>query len=148
MPTEPRVAGAVADRVAVRRLGRTKDPAGLEQGRGYVSERSGARAVFCHNAEPMAFIAHLEFTPGLVRADHYHLRKKEFMAIVSGVVRAKFLLPEDPADVLEMTLEVGDVVSVAPGCVHSYRAEEKAAAVEYSPNLFQADDTFSHAIPW
>lgn len=139
---------SVKDYVSLSSLRTVKDPEGLEKGYGYISERGGARAIFCHNGEPMAFLAYLEFVPGLVRADHYHLRKLEHMVVVRGTVAGRFVLREAPDDVLELTLNLGDVISVAPGCVHSYRADADALALEYSPNAFEAADTYSCPIAW
>jgi quercetin dioxygenase-like cupin family protein len=139
---------SVKDYVSLHSLRTVKDPEGLEKGYGYISERGGARAIFYHNGEPMAFLACLEFVPGLVRADHYHLRKLEHMVVVRGTVIGKFVLRDAPDDVLEVTLGLGDIVSVAPGCVHSYRSDADAMALEYSPNAFEAADTYSYPIPW
>jgi dTDP-4-dehydrorhamnose 3,5-epimerase-like enzyme len=138
----------VKDHVSFHQLGATRDQAALERGRGYVSEKQGAKAVFVHNGEPMRFLAYLEFTSGMTRGNHFHERKLEHLAVVSGLVRAKFVLPEAPDDILEATLETGDVVTIAPGCVHSYYAADPAVAVEFSPNGFEAKDTLTYLIEW
>lgn len=139
---------SVKEYVSVRSLGTAKDPEGFEKGNGYISERGGARVIWYHNGEPMASLVCLEFVPGLVRGDHYHVRRVENMVIVSGTVACKFALPDAPDDVLKLTLNPGDILSVAPGCAHSYRADADALGLEFSPNSFEVADRYSCPIPW
>jgi quercetin dioxygenase-like cupin family protein len=139
---------AVRKYVSVRTLGTTKDEAALSRGIGYMSERQGAKAVFYHNGEGMRLLVYLEFVPGLIRADHFHREKTEHLAVLSGTIEAKFALPEEPGRVLTHILQPGDVLTVAPGCVHSYRAAGHATAAEFSPDEFNADDIIAFPIPW
>jgi len=134
--------------VHVRALGRDNDPATLEQGRGYIYEKEGALTIPYHNGEPMSFLAYIQFLPDKPRGDHYHPRKHENLLIISGVVRARYLLPGRPDDVLDLTLNPGEIVSVQPGCVHSYLASSGAVGLEFSKERFEMSDTIRREVAW
>ncbi|MEU1626507.1 cupin domain-containing protein [Streptomyces sp. NPDC020096] len=140
---------AVKDYVSVTRISTDRDPEALEtEGRGYLAWKNGALAALFHNGEPMVFMAYLEFSGGVSRGNHYHLRQHQYMIVLSGELRCKFLLPDDPEDVLELTLTQGDVLSAKPGCVHSYRAPDSAVAIEYSPHPYQVSDLVNFPVEW
>jgi quercetin dioxygenase-like cupin family protein len=138
----------VRDFVNVRALGRDNDPTLLEQGGGYIFEKEGALTMLYHNGEPMSFLAYIQFLPEKARGNHYHPRKHENVLVVSGLIRAKYLLPQHPEDVLELTLKPGDIVSVEPGCVHSYVAVTGGVGLEFSRERFELRDTVRYEVSW
>ncbi|MGW8375234.1 cupin domain-containing protein [Streptomyces sp. ODS28] len=140
---------AVKDYVSVTRLSEDRDPSALErEGKGYMAWKNGALAALFHNGAPMTFMAYLEFKNGVTRGNHYHVRQHQNMVVLSGELRAKFVLPDAPDDVLELTLTPGDVLSCAPGCVHSYMARDTAVAVEYAPTPYEVDDLVAYPVEW
>lgn len=128
----------VADHVSFTRLGAGYRPAELAAGRGL---RVADDTFFCHNGEPIRFIAYLEFADR-PRGNHFHKVKTEYLCVLRGSLHAEFFLPDRPDDVLRRALWPGDLVTVLPGCVHTYVADSTAAAVEYSPQPFDPDDTY------
>jgi quercetin dioxygenase-like cupin family protein len=140
---------SVKDYVSVTRISTDRDPAALETaGKGYMAWKNEALAALFHNGDPMVFMAYLEFKNGVSRGNHYHLRQHQYMIVLAGELRCKFLLPDAPEDVLELTLTQGDVLSNLPGCVHSYQAPESAVAIEYSPHPYQVDDLVAFPVEW
>lgn len=140
---------SVKDYVKIEKLGTEKNPKGLEQdGKGYRIYKKDALTVLYHNGEPMRFLGYIEFVPEETRGDHYHKEKYENMCVVSGEIKAKYLLPENPDDVLEVVLLPGDIVRIIPGCAHSYLSDTGAVALEFSPQKFETSDTIDHEFAW
>ena len=136
----------VTDFVEIKRLERIKDLGKLEEGQGYRILQDNLLTVLFHNGEPMSFLGFLEFNNVKLRGDHYHKNKIENMCIITGSLKAKYVLPEKPNDVYEVELKAGDVVTVLPGCVHTYISDSSALAVEFSPQLFDKDDLIKYKI--
>jgi quercetin dioxygenase-like cupin family protein len=130
---------SAADHVSFSRLGEGYRPDELANGLGF---RIGPDTVFCHNGDPVRFIAYLEFAAGKPRGNHFHKEKTEYLCVLKGSLRASFSLFDRPDDVVHRVLGPGDLVTVLPGCVHTYVADEHAAALEYSPQPFDPDDTY------
>lgn len=139
----------VKDHVSVSRVSTVRDPAALEKsGVGYLAWKQDALAALFHNGEPMTFIAYLEFKNGVVRGNHWHHRQAQRMLVVDGELTGRFFLPGAPEDVLELTLTQGDVLQCDVGVVHSYKAPDRAAAIEYSAQPYEVDDIVPHDVSW
>jgi dTDP-4-dehydrorhamnose 3,5-epimerase-like enzyme len=140
---------SVEEYFSVSRISTDRDPVALEkEGRGYFAWKEDALAALFHNGDPMTFMAYLEFKNGVTRGNHYHLKQRQWMLIVAGELQAKLLLPDSPEHITTLTLKQGDLLYCAPGCVHSYRAQDSAAAVEYSPERYEVDDMVNFPVEW
>lgn len=93
-----------------------------------------------HNGEPIRFLTYLEFAPGKERGNHYHKEKEENLFVINGMLEAKFWLLDDSNEILELTLEPGDIVNVKPQVAHVYVSEEGASAIEFSPKKLNYED--------
>ena len=133
---------SVTDHVAFTSLHEGYDPAGFAlRHTGFRVSDGDVDAVFAHNGAEMRFIAYLEFADGQVRGNHYHEQRLEHFCVLRGRLHGLFYLPDRPDDVIRRDLGPGDVVRVLPGCVHTYLASGRSAALEYSPNAFDQADT-------
>ena len=96
------------------------------------------------NAEAVRFVAHLEFRAGATasRGNHYHLAKTEVLTVIRGRLRARYA-DLDSGERLDLVLEAGDQVRVAPRCAHSYSALEASAAVEWATHDFDPADAIA-----
>lgn len=139
----------VRDYVTISRLGTEKKPKEYEEtGHGYIIKKGESLTALYHNGEPMECLAYIEFDPSKTRGDHYHLEKIENMCVVKGTIRAKYMLPDKPDDILELELKAGDIVHILPGCAHSYLSNEFAVALEFSPQRFKVSDTIDIDFTW
>ena len=134
--------GPISDYVTLARLNTSYDPQALQKyGIGYRLSQDGVATIFCHSGQAMRFLAYLEFGADRPRGNHYHRSKVEHLCIVKGSLLARYHLVGQPEECLDINLGVGDVVTVMPGCVHSYVAGTFAAALEFSPQPFDESDT-------
>lgn len=136
----PRFEGA-----ALRRLPRYRLPLDAPVTGGGVIEMPAGDFIQLANGRAVRFVAHLEFraASGASRGNHFHRARTEWFTVVRGRLLARYADVASGAT-LELTLEAGDQVEVKPGCAHTYRALEDAAAVEYSDRAFDPAD----AEPW
>jgi len=94
------------------------------------------------------YIAYVEFAPTdapVIRGNHYHIRRSEYIYVVSGEVESYFLDLETGGR-YEQVLRRGDLVLQKPGCVHAYVARAFATAIEYSPDALDLTDRVMHRI--
>jgi hypothetical protein len=92
------------------------------------------------------FSCYMEFPAnGPYRGNHYHVNKTETMYVISGEIEAVYL-DLDTQERIETVLVAGDLVTVLPRMVHSYRASAFAQAVEVASHEYDPGDTYAHPI--
>lgn len=139
----------VRNYVVVSKLSKERQSEAFEkEGKGYFYTHHKAQTCVCHNGEPMCYLGYVEFAPFRSRGNHYHHKKHENICIISGTMKGRFVLPDIPEDIYEMSLEAGDIVHIAPGCAHSFLSEQGAAALEYSPEKYEKVDTIRYSFKW
>ncbi|MCF8118503.1 MAG: hypothetical protein K9K33_19055 [Desulfarculaceae bacterium] len=81
----------------------------------------------------------LEPGPGLFRGGHYHLKRTEFVYVVSGkgVVR---LADVEGGGRFTEEVSTGDKLTLFPGLAHRYQALESMHVIEFYPGDYEADD--------
>jgi len=132
----------VKEYVSIRKLGSTKDMKALDAGIGCRFEDANGLNAFYHNGEPMQYLGYIEFAPNKSRGDHYHKIEAENLCLIKGNLRAAYYLPDSPDEKLTIDLSPGDVVTVRPGCVHSYVSKKVAVALVYAPEKFNSADVY------
>lgn len=131
----------IEDYIHVTNLGTKKDYPALESGNGYVVSTTNNPTAGVHTLEPANFIALLEFANNVPRGNHYHHSKVEHMVVLRGNLNCKFESTDNKEDAIEIDLAPGQMVSIQPGCVHTYTAiGGDVLAMEYSPQRYQASD--------
>jgi quercetin dioxygenase-like cupin family protein len=101
----------------------------------------GELAQFYDGEEGMRYIASIELKQGTVRGNHYHKIKREYVYILSG--RVSFVSLDLETDAREeIELAGGSLAFIEPGIVHALDVKENGLAVEFSPNRFDASDTY------
>lgn len=131
----------IRDYVNIIKLNKENNPNDFEKkGKGYFYTKEGAKTFMYHNGEPMRCLLYIEYEPMKPRGNHIHKKKTENHCVVKGKIKVKCFLPESPTDILEIVLEEGDIISLKPGCVHSFCAENQAVSLEFSAQPFELDD--------
>jgi len=130
--------------VSIRKLENNKDIELIKNGKGFYIQKDNCKTMIFNNKNLMSFLAYIEFPNNKIKGNHYHNNKEENMLIVNGELRAKYFLPTSSEDVLELILFPGDIVTIKPGCVHCYETDNGAAAIEFSPNDFDENDSFDY----
>lgn len=138
----------VRDYVSVSKLNKEKNIKALEQGVGCIFKKEGALSAYYYNGEPMKYLAYIEFLPDTPRGGHVHQTKVENMCIIKGTLKARYWLLSVPDDILELSLEQGDVVNIKPGCAHIYNSDTGAVALEFSPQNFIDSDSTKLGLDW
>ena len=78
---------------------------------------------------------------GFSRGSHYHEAKEEIFYVVSGKMRALFL-DMDTLQKEEYILEKGDKIRMKPRCGHIFYGLEDTLVVEYSPQVYNMEDSY------
>lgn len=132
------------DLIAVTSLHNGKDLESLENGEGFFSGDGDSASRLVHIPDEVRFTAYLNFTPGKVRGNHYHLRKVEYMLILNGKMKIILKQHNKTNRVLSVTCETGQYIRMLPGVVHSMEAieGETVSAIEFSPQRYAGRDVF------
>jgi dTDP-4-dehydrorhamnose 3,5-epimerase-like enzyme len=91
--------------------------------------------------EEMRHLALFEIRKGYSRGNHYHEVKEEIFYVAKGKMRALFL-DRDNLQQEEYVLEVGDKIRIKPRCAHIFYGLEDTLVVEYSPQIFDPQDSY------
>jgi len=91
--------------------------------------------------EEMRHLAVFEIRKGFSRGSHYHEAKEEIFYVVSGKMRA-LLMDMDTLQKEEYILEKGDKIRLKPRCGHIFYGLEDTLVVEYSPQVFNMEDSY------
>jgi mannose-6-phosphate isomerase-like protein (cupin superfamily) len=132
------------DKVSIRRLPVVEPPAPPDGGR--IQTAAGELAQIVNGLE-LRYLAYVEFKVDapILRGNHYHEHKHEFLYVISGRLRARYL-DLDSGETAEVLLEAGDLVTVAPRCGHVYHPLEYSQAVEFSANAYDPADTLPYPL--
>ena len=106
---------------------------------------AGELAQLTADGTAFRYLACLELREGTERGNHLHRRKQEAFYLLSGAVT---LFAQDPQqeDRVEIPLQAGDLVFIAPGIAHGLRVLQSGFAVEFSPEPFDPADTERHPV--
>jgi dTDP-4-dehydrorhamnose 3,5-epimerase-like enzyme len=91
--------------------------------------------------EAMRHLAAFEIKKGYSRGNHYHKKKEEIFYIFQGKVKASFV-DMDTLQKEEKIFEKGDRIRVKPRCGHLFYGLEDTLVIEYSPQVYDKEDTF------
>jgi oxalate decarboxylase/phosphoglucose isomerase-like protein (cupin superfamily) len=141
-----REARMLQDKLVIRSLA-TYEPPLLEPlvnlGRIFTSAGEIAQIA---NGSPIRFIAYIEFAQaGVVRANHYHLRRNEWLYLLKGSLLGRFIDSES-GESCEQVLHAGDLVLMLPGCAHAYRALEPTQTIELADQPYDDSDRVVYSV--
>jgi dTDP-4-dehydrorhamnose 3,5-epimerase-like enzyme len=91
--------------------------------------------------EVMRHVAAFEIRKGYSRGNHYHEKKEEIFYIFQGKIKASFI-DINTLQKEEKILEKGDRIRVQPRCGHLFYGLEDTLVIEYSPQVYEKDDTY------
>ena len=93
--------------------------------------------------EDIKFGAILEFKKGFgKRGNHFHKIKEEYFYIITGVLFITIWFPEDEKNKFSIYANANNLMILKPGLAHSIEAIENSLVFEFSPNIFNIEDTF------
>jgi len=91
--------------------------------------------------EVMRHLAAFEIRKGFSRGNHYHEKKEEIFYVFQGRIKATFI-DMDTLQKQERILEKGDKIRVKPRCGHLFYGLEDTLVIEYSPQVYDKEDTY------
>jgi len=124
------------EKVTVERLPNTKDVVGAKR---WTEERG--EFVQISYQEEIRHLALFEIRKGFSRGGHYHAKKEEIFYIVSGKIKAR-LWDLDTQEKEEGVFKKGDRVRIQPRCGHLFDALKDTVVVEYSPHVYEPEDSY------
>lgn len=124
------------NKVVIERLPVTRDVPGEKRW----EEERGVFVQIMYREEAR-HLAIFEIREGFSRGNHYHTRKEEIFYIFRGRLRALFV-DMDTFEREERTVETGDRIRLMPRCGHTFYGLEDTLVVEYSPQVYEKEDSF------
>jgi dTDP-4-dehydrorhamnose 3,5-epimerase-like enzyme len=124
------------DKVGAEKLPCTKERTGAKR---WFEERG--EFVQISYREEIRHVALFEIKRGFSRGGHYHEKKEEVFYVVRGKIKAK-MMDLDTHHEEERLFETGDRIRIEPRCAHLFYALEDTLVVEYSPQIFEPEDSF------
>jgi hypothetical protein len=99
----------------------------------------GELAQFWDGQQGIHYLAMMELKAGVVRGNHYHRRKREWVYVICGEVD---LFVAEPGGGRRVCLKLGpgDLGLIEPEVVHAYKVLSPGYAVEFSPQPFDPAD--------
>ena len=123
------------DKVIIEKLPNTKEIQGTKRW-----EEERGEFVQIAYQEAIHHLVAFEIRKGFSRGDHYHERKEEIFYIFEGKIKASFI-DMDTFQKEERILGKGDKIRVQPRCGHIFFGLEDALVIEYSPQVYEKEDT-------
>jgi dTDP-4-dehydrorhamnose 3,5-epimerase-like enzyme len=123
------------DKVIIEKLPNTKEIQGAKRW-----EEERGEFVQITYQEAMHHLVAFEIRKGFSRGDHYHKKKEEIFYIFEGKIKASFI-DMDTFQKEERILGKGDKIRVQPRCGHIFFGLEDALVIEYSPQVYEKEDT-------
>ena len=124
------------DKVQIEKLPHSKEILGAKRW-----EEERGEFVQISYKEEIRHLAVFEIRKGFSRGSHYHEAKEEIFYVVSGKMRA-LLMDMDTLQKEEYILEKGDKIRMKPRCGHIFYGLEDTLVVEYSPQVFNMEDSY------
>ncbi len=90
--------------------------------------------------EAFRHLAAFEIRKGYARGSHYHEKKEEVFYVFRGKIKASFM-DVDTLQKEERILKKGDKIRVMPRCGHLFYGLEDTLVIEYSPQVYNKEDT-------
>jgi len=123
------------DKVTIEKLPTTKEIPGAKRW-----EEERGEFVQVAYQETMHHLAVFEIKKGYSRGEHYHEQKEEIFYVFQGKIRA-LLIDMDTLQKEEEILEKGVKIRVKTRCGHLFYGLEDALVIEYSPQVYDKEDT-------
>jgi len=84
-------------------------------------------------------VVYIELKDGVIRGNHYHTKKDEYLYIAKGKVKV-VLLDRETQEKKEIILQDGDLIRILPQLTHTFKALEYTQIIEFSPNVFDPEE--------
>jgi dTDP-4-dehydrorhamnose 3,5-epimerase-like enzyme len=91
--------------------------------------------------EGIYHLAAFEIRKGFSRGNHYHEKKEEIFYVFGGKIKASFI-DMDTLQREEGIFEKGDKIRVKPRCGHLFCGLEDTVVIEYSPQVYDQEDSY------
>lgn len=81
----------------------------------------------------------ITFTPGAIRANHYHAKTTQYDYILKGKLEVYSKNGPD-SELIHDTMEVGDTITFLPNVRHAYKATEDCEMLSFTKGPRQGDE--------
>ncbi len=127
--------GRAMNKVIIEKLPDTKEIPGAKRW-----EEERGEFVQVAYQEEIHHLATFEIRKGYTRGSHYHEKKEEIFYVFRGKIMASFM-DMDTLQREEGILKKGDKIRVKPRCGHLFCGLEDALVIEYSPQVYDKEDS-------
>ncbi len=80
--------------------------------------------------EDVGHVGLITTTKGTVRGNHYHMQSTQYSYILSGKFQVALARHDDPSNVETAIMYPGDLITIEPYTVHSFKALEDAVMID------------------
>src|SRR5688572_15759297 len=118
-------------RVTVKTLLVTDQPATRPELCARISSPRGELAVLTEGAIPIRHLAYVELRPAMLRGNHYHQLRNEYLYLIAGEVTLH--LGDLPTgETASHQMRAGDLAYISPGVAHTLNPISAGHAIEYA----------------
>lgn len=80
--------------------------------------------------EPVGHVGIVTIKQGEIRGNHYHKLSKQYSYTYSGKFEVLVANPEDPTNLERIILNAGDMITILPNIVHTFKALEDSVMID------------------
>jgi quercetin dioxygenase-like cupin family protein len=80
--------------------------------------------------EDVAHVGLIVTEKNAVRASHYHRKSRQYSYILSGSFEVLTAARDQPESVEKHVVKAGELITIAPGTIHRFRALNKATMID------------------
>lgn len=124
------------EKVIIEKLSCTKEILGAKRW-----EEERGEFVQVSYQEEIHHLALFEIKRGFSRGNHYHQKKEEIFYVFKGKLKVLFMDMES-LQKEERVLEKGDKIRIQSFCGHLFYGLEDTLIVEYSPQVYEIEDSY------
>ena len=128
-------------KVIVRPLPLTDQPVGRPEVQSRLISAAGESAVLADGITSLRHLVYVGLVPGKARGNHYHKLRHESFYVVAGEL-VLHLRDVATGEQTSVTMRAGDLAYLEPNIVHTFLPTAPGHAVEFAPEVFDAQDVY------
>ena len=141
----PNCMEAFKGKLTLRPLLVTDQPAARTEVQARLLSPGGELAVLADGINPIRHLAYVELRAGKPRGNHFHKLRHESLYLISGELDI-YLEDTSTGEQAKLTMKPGDLATIAPEVVHTFLPKLAGHALEFAPEVFDANDVYRKVI--
>jgi mannose-6-phosphate isomerase-like protein (cupin superfamily) len=132
-------------KVRVHPLLVTDQPAGRAETQARLLSPGGELVVLADGVSAIRHLAYVELRAGKARGNHYHKLRHESLYVIAGELEVH-LHDVATGERVAAEMKAGDFAQIGPYVVHTFVPRTPGHAIEFAPEVFDANDVYRQVI--